>query len=151
MICSNCSQPSVLSLSEDPLQLELYFLCQQRGRLWSVESGKTLAWPSIARLSVANSSTNQERPSLIGKRSVSQSAASICRYWLEVVIVPRPGCGRGQARPPAATEQFGNASNWVYNKLPKCQSLLRVQWKLNFLLQISCYCDECWNVAWNQQ
>ena len=37
MICSNCSQPSVLSLSEDPLQLELYFLCQQRGQ--AVECG----------------------------------------------------------------------------------------------------------------
>ena len=151
MICSNCSQPSALSLTR-PSTVRVIFPVPAAGPgVWSVESGKTLAWPSIARLSVANSSTNQERPSLIGKRSVDQWAASICRYWLEVVIVPRPGCGQGQARPPAATEQFGNASNWVYNKLPKCQSLLRVQWKLNFLLQISCYCDECWNVAWNQQ
>ena len=83
-----------------PVPLSLWRLCTVRvifpvpapstGHQPRVRRRKTLAWPSIASLSGANSSTNQESPSLIGKRSADQWEAGICQYWLEAVIVPRP-------------------------------------------------------------
>ena len=101
MICSNCSQqPALSALSLTRPSTVIFPVPAGPGR------EETLAWPSIARLSVANTSTNQESPSLIGKRSVDQWVSRICRYWLEVGIVVR--CNQGHQ---PLLKQFRNASN----------------------------------------
>lgn len=152
MICSNCSQPALSALSHTrPSTVRVIFPVPAAGP-GTAESGRKL-WPG---------------PVLPDYRWPIPRPIRSGRHWLgsDQWTNEHPGfadtdwklglclgqaverCKQGHQ---PLLKQSGNALNKVYNKLPKCQSLLRVKWKLNFLLHISCYCDECWNVAWNQQ
>ena len=67
---------------------------------------------NIASVSAAKLSTNRRPARVIGKRSGSQSDDAICRYWLEVVIVPRSRPITGQSCCQGCKKIF---QNWRKN------------------------------------